>query len=402
MGELSSTEHAAVERAQAEPMLDQVLAWSAVNSGSRNLSGLAAMAGLLSDAFAELPGELELLDPARVEAVDPAGKLVEVQHGRNLRLTVRPDAPVQLLFTGHMDTVFAADHPFQETRWLDDAVINGPGTADMKGGIAVVLAALKALEASDAAGRVGYEVVINSDEEVGSLGSAALIAEAARGKRAALTYEPSALPDGTLAGARPGSGNFAMTVHGRSAHAGRNPDDGRNALLAAADLALRFEKMRKSGLTVNPAKIDGGSPSNVVPDLAILRVNLRPATPELEAEANEMIAQTVGAVAAERDVQIHLHGGFARPPKPMTPDMEALFGLVKQAGTDLGQTIGWQPTGGVCDGNNIAACGVPVVDTMGVRGGKIHSMEEFLIVESLKERAALSALTILRLAGEAV
>ena len=401
MGELSSTEHAAVERAQAEPMLDQVLAWSAVNSGSRNLSGLAAMAGLLSDAFAELPGELELLDPARVEAVDPAGKLVEVQHGRNLRLTVRPDAPIQLLFTGHMDTVFAADHPFQQTRWLDDAVINGPGTADMKGGIAVMLAALKAVEASDAPGRVGYEVVINSDEEVGSLGSAALIAEAARGKRAALTYEPSALPDGTLAGARPGSGNFAITIHGRSAHAGRNPDDGRNALLAAADLALRFETMRKAGLTVNPAKIDGGSPSNVVPDLAILRVNLRPATPELEAEANEMIAQAVAAVAAERDVQIHLHGGFARPPKPMTPDMEALFGLVKQAGTDLGQAIGWQPTGGVCDGNNIAACGVPVIDTMGVRGGKIHSMEEFLIVESLKERAALSALTILRLAGEA-
>jgi glutamate carboxypeptidase len=264
-----------------------------------------------------------------------------------------------------------------------------------------MLAALKALEASDAAGRVGYEVVINSDEEVGSLGSAALIAEAARGKRAALTYEPSALPDGTLAGARPGSGNFAITIHGRSAHAGRNPDDGRNALLAAADLALRFETMRKAGLTVNPAKIDGGSPSNVVPDLAILRVNLRPATPELEAEANEMIAQAVAAVAAERDVQIHLHGGFARPPKPMTPDLEALFGLVKQAGTDLGQAIGWQPTGGVCDGNNIAACGVPVIDTMGVRGGKIHSMEEFLIVESLKERAALSALTILRLAGEA-
>jgi len=401
MGALSSTEQAAVERAGAEPMLDQVLAWSAVNSGSRNLSGLAAMAGLLSDAFAELPGELELLEPARVEAVDPAGKIIELQHGRNLRLKVRPDAPVQLLFTGHMDTVFAVDHPFQETRWLDDAVINGPGTADMKGGIAVMLAALKAVEASDAAGSVGYEVIINSDEEVGSLGSAPLIAEAARGKRAALTYEPSALPDGTLAGARPGSGNFAITIHGRSAHAGRNPDDGRNAVLAAADLALRFEKMRKAGLTVNPARIDGGSPSNVVPDLAILRVNLRPATPELEAEANEAIAQAVAAVSAERDVHIDLHGGFARPPKPMTPQMEALFGLVRQAGTDLGQAIGWQSTGGVCDGNNIAACGVPVVDTMGVRGGKIHSMEEFLIVESLKERAALSALTILRLAGGA-
>ena len=401
MGGLSSTEHVAVERAQAEPMLDQVLAWSAVNSGSRNLSGLAAMAGLLGDAFADLPGQIELLDPARVEAVDAAGKTIELPHGRNLRLTVRPEAPVQLLFTGHMDTVFAVDHPFQETRWLDDEVINGPGTADMKGGVAVMLAALKAIETEDLGRMVGYDVVINSDEEVGSLGSAALIAEAARGKKAALTYEPSALPDGTLAGARPGSGNFACLIRGRSAHAGRNPDDGRNALLAAADLALRFEAMRKPGLTVNPAKIDGGSPSNVVPDLAILRVNLRPATPELEAEAGEMISRAVGEVSAEREVTIELSGGFARPPKPMTPNMEALFGLVRQAGADLGQTIGWQPTGGVCDGNNIAACGLPVVDTMGVRGGKIHSMEEFLIVESLKERAALSALTILRLAGSA-
>ena len=401
MGGLSSTEQSAVERAASEPMLDQVLAWAAVNSGSRNLSGLGDISGLLADAFAALPGSVNLVEPARVEAVDAAGKTIEIEHGRNLHLKVRPGAPVQLLFTGHMDTVFAADHPFQETRWLDEQIINGPGTADMKGGLALMLAALKAVEASDVADRIGYEVVVNSDEEVGSLGSAALIAEAARGKKAALTYEPSALPDGTLAGARPGSGNFAIRIRGRSAHAGRNAEDGRNALLAAADLALRFEAMRKPGLTVNPAKIDGGSPSNVVPDLAILRVNLRPATPELEAEADRDIRALVAAVASEREVEIELHGGFARPPKPMTPEAEALFGLVRRAGADLGQAIGWQPSGGVCDGNNIAACGVPVVDTMGVRGGKIHSMEEFLIVESLKERASLSALTILRLAGSA-
>ena len=400
MGELSSNEHQAVERASAEPMLDQVLAWSAVNSGSRNLDGLKTMARLLADALAVLPGDVRMLDPAHVDAVDASGKAIEIAHGQNLHVRVRPDAPVQLLFTGHMDTVFGADHAFQETRWLDGEVLNGPGVADMKGGIAVMLAALKAVEANGA-DHLGYEVIINSDEEVGSLGSAALIAQAARGKRAALTYEPSALPDGTLAGARPGSGNFAITIHGRSAHAGRNPEDGRNAILAASDLALRFEAMRRTGLSVNPAKIDGGSPTNVVPDLAVLRVNLRPATPKLEAEANALIQEAVSAVAAERDVQIHLHGSFARPPKPMTPDAEALFGLVKQAGADLGQAIGWQSSGGVCDGNNIAACGVPVVDTMGVRGGKIHSMEEFLIVESLKERAALSALTILRLAGDA-
>jgi glutamate carboxypeptidase len=401
MGALSSREQNVVERAADEPMLDQLLSWSAVNSGSRNLDGLAKMAGLLGDAFAGLPGSVVLVEPAPVDGIDASGRKFDIAHGRNLHLKVREEAPVQLLFTGHMDTVFGADHAFQEVRWLDDQMINGPGTADMKGGIAVMLAALKAIETTGAAPNLGYEVIINSDEEVGSLGSAPLIAEAARGKKAALTYEPSALPDGTLAGARPGSGNFAITIRGRSAHAGRNPDDGRNAVLAAADLALRLEKMRRAGLSVNPARIDGGSPSNVVPDIAVLRVNLRPATPELEAEANAMIAEAVAAVSAGREVEVHLHGGFGRPPKPMTPAMEALFGLVRKAGSDLGQAIGWQPTGGVCDGNNIAACGVPVVDTMGVRGGKIHSMEEFLIVESLKERAALSALTILRLAGGA-
>ena len=398
MGGLSKLEQDAVERASAEPMLDQVLEWSALNSGSRNLDGLERMAGLLADAFAALPGEPELLEPAPVEAVNASGTAVSVEHGRNLHMTVRPDAPAQLLFTGHMDTVFAATHAFQQTRWLDDGILNGPGVADMKGGLAVMLAALKAVEASEAAERIGYEIVINSDEEVGSLGSAPLIEKAAKGKKAALTYEPSALPDGTFAAARPGSGNYSLVVRGRSAHAGRNPEEGRNAILAAADLALRLEQLIRDGLSVNSSRIEGGGPSNVVPDLAVLRVNLRPRTPEIERRAEEEIAEAVAIVASARDVSIEMHGGFSRPPKPMTPELERLFGLVKQAGADLGQSIGWQTSGGVCDGNNIAACGVPVIDTMGGRGGKIHSMEEFLITESLGERAALSALAILRIA----
>ena len=398
MGELSSIEQQAIERAAAEPMLEQVETWAEINSGSRNLEGLADMAYLLSDAFAVLPGELTFEDPAPVEAVDFAGRTVTIEHGKNLHVTVRPEAPVQLLFTGHLDTVFGVDHEFQTTRWLEKGVLGGPGVADMKGGIAVMLAALKAVEQSPDVARLGYEVVINSDEEVGSLGSAALLVQAARGKSAALTYEPAALPDGTLAGARPGSGNFALVVRGKSAHAGRNPEDGRNALLAAADLALRLAAAKRPGLSVNPSRIEGGSPSNVVPDLAILRVNMRPATPDDERSAQATIDEAIRQIAAEHDIVIEVSGGFGRPPKPLTPEAEALFNLVKQAGADLGQSIAWQPTGGVCDGNNIAACGVPVVDTMGVRGGKIHSMEEFLIVDSLKERAALSALTILRLA----
>jgi glutamate carboxypeptidase len=401
MAELSSSERAVVERAGAEPMLDQVLSWAAVNSGSRNLAGLERMADLLVDAFAALPGLIRLERPATVKSVDSAGRTVEIEHGRHLHLTVRPTAPLQLLFTGHMDTVYGADHAFQETRRLEGGVLGGPGVADMKGGLAVMLAALKAVEESKIADRIGYEVLINSDEEVGSPASAALLAQAAEGKSAALTYEPAALPDGTLAGARPGSGNFDFVVKGRSAHAGRNPEEGRNAIVAAAELALRLSMSKTPGLSINPARIEGGGPNNVVPDLAILRVNLRPRTTDDQEIAARLIAKALDETASEHEVYIEAHGGFGRPPKPLTEEAEALFKLVKAAGADLGQDIAWQPSGGVCDGNNIAACGVPVVDTMGVRGGKIHSMEEYLIVDSLAERAALSALAVLRLAAEA-
>lgn len=398
MAGLSSIEAAAIERCADAPMLDQVTEWSAINSGSRNLAGLETVAGRLADAFSALPGEVVLDDAAPAEAMAADGSLEALAHGRNLHLTVRPDAPVQLLFTGHMDTVFGADHDFQKVFWREPGVLGGPGVADMKSGIAVMLAALRAVEGAGPAG-LGYEVVINSDEEVGSPGSAALIAAAARGKKAALTYEPSALPDGTLAGARPGSGNFSIAIAGRSAHAGRNPEEGCNALLAAADLALRLAATKKDGLTVNPARIDGGGPNNVVPDKAVLRVNMRPRTPALQAAAQAALDDAVAAVTAKHDVAIRVHGGFARAPKPIDGGAQKLFELVRRAGADLGQDIGWRDTGGVCDGNNIAACGIPVVDTMGARGGSIHSDQEYLIVESLAERARLSALTIMRLAS---
>jgi glutamate carboxypeptidase len=393
---LTSLESAATEHAANAPMLARTEEWVAINSGTRNLAGLSAMADALAASFSVLPGTLTLLDPAPVETVTAEGRVEAIAHGRHLHLAVRPEARMQLLLTGHMDTVYPADHPFQQGKWLDDGRWNAPGSADMKGGLSLMLAALEAVEASGNV-QIGYEVLINSDEETGSFSSAALIAEAARGKLAALTYEP-ALPDGTLAGARGGTGNFSLVVHGRSAHAGRNPEEGRNALVAAADLALRLAEAKAPGLAVNPARIEGGGPNNVVPDLAILRVNFRPKDASAIAKAQVAIDQAMAIVAVKHDVRIELHGSFNRPPKPIDPGAEKLFALVKQAGADLGLPIAWKATGGVCDGNNIAACGVPVVDTMGARGGAIHSPDEFLIPESLGERAALSALTILRLA----
>jgi len=341
---------------------------------------------------------MALVEPAPVTGIDAAGNAFEKAHGKHLVLSVRPDAGRRLLLTGHMDTVFPADDPFQSVRQRDDGTVNGPGTADMKGGLCVILHALTAFEAMPGAARIGYDVLINSDEETGSLSSGALIAERARGKYAVLTHGPCGRPDGNPAHARGGTGNYSVTIRGRSAHAGRNPHEGRNAVVAAAELVLRLTRLEAEDITVNPAKIEGGSANNVVPDLAVVRFNIRPRTTDAMRRFEGQLADICAEIAEEREVQIHRHGGVTRPPKPVDAQAQKLFDLVRDCGATLGQRIGWQPSGGVCDGNNIAACGVPVVDTMGVRGGAIHSPEEYMINQSLSERAALSALVFSRLA----
>ncbi|QZD94918.1 hydrolase [Qipengyuania gelatinilytica] len=388
---------ALLDAIDADTMLREVQDWAAINTGTANIDGLKTMASVLADEFSALPGDVELVDPATVTAISAEGREFEKPHGQHMVLRVRPEAERRFVLTGHMDTVFPVDHPFQEVKWLDDEVINGPGTADMKGGLDVILHALKLFETIEGSARVGYDVMINSDEETGSLASRGLIEELARGKYAALTYEPSALPDGTLAHARGGTGNYSITITGRSAHAGRNPHEGRNAIVAASDLVLRIKALEADDITVNPAKIEGGAANNVVPDLAILRFNIRPKSTDAMNRFDGELDAILKMIESEHEVGIHRHGGVTRPPKPVDDKAQRLFDLVKACGAELGQQIGWKSTGGVCDGNNIAATGVPVVDTMGVRGGAIHSPDEFMIVPSLRERAALSALVLTKL-----
>ncbi len=401
MKQLSPSEETLIEGIDQKRMLDRTMEWAKVNSGTGNLEGLARVANLLADAFSSLPGDVSLYDPAPVTVVDAEGSEVEKPHGQHLVCSVRPEAEKRFLLTGHMDTVFPVDHPFQRLTWLNDDILNGPGTADMKAGLSIILEALTALETSLVSKKIGYDIMINSDEETGSLASAELIDKLARGKYAALTYEPSALPDGTLAHARSGSGNFSVTITGRSAHAGRNPEEGRNAIVAAADCAMRLQAMQHADLPINPAKIDGGAANNVVPDHAVLRFNIRPKAVKAAEDFQRDLRIMLAEIEVQHEVSIHLHGGISRPPKPVDKRAQRLFDLVKDTGSALGQTIGWQSSGGVCDGNNIAANHVPVVDTMGVRGGKIHSPDEFMIVSSLTERAKLSAIVLHRLASGA-
>ena len=385
---------------QGSVIVDRAVGWCAVNSGSRNLAGLETTVGMLGDAFAALPGDLVLRPLASSIEIAADGREKEQPHTPAIAVTVRPDAAVQVVLTGHYDTVFPADSRFQTVVTRADGALNGPGIADMKGGISVILAALQAFETHADAARIGYRVLLSPDEEIGSMASGPVLAEFGRLGHVGLTYEPSMLPDGTLASERKGSGNFHIRITGRTAHAGRAFNEGRNAITAAARIAGALDALngRRDGVTLNVAKIDGGSPLNVVPDIAVVRFNVR--FPDADAAAWLEAGIAAALRVGEGDgLGVSLHGGITRAAKPFNVAQTELFGKVKEVGGLLGQEIAWKPSGGVCEGNNLFAVGLPNVDTLGVCGGDIHSENEFAWPDSFAERAQLSALILMKLAS---
>jgi glutamate carboxypeptidase len=378
-------------------IVDRAVDWCAVNSGSRHLAGLERQRQILLDAAAPLPAApVEIpLSPSR--EVTAEGRESEFHHPPSLAVVVRPEAPVQVVLTGHYDTVYPETSPFQVVRTRPDGALHGPGIADMKGGISVMLAALEAFEGHPEAANVGYRLLLSPDEEIGSIASGPVLAQFARQGHVGLTYEP-ALADGALASARKGSGNFHIVVHGRAAHAGRDFAAGRNAVIGAARMAEKLHALngQRDGVTVNVARIDGGAPLNMVPDVAVVRFNVR--FPEAQAAA-WFEAEVARIVAdAGEDLHAHLHGMITRGAKPFNAAQQRAGLLHRPEQLLLGQDIVWKPSGGVCEGNNLFASGLPNVDTLGVRGGDIHSEAEHAWPESFVERAQLSALILMKLA----
>ena len=377
-----------------EAMAARTEAWSAVNSGSLELAGLARMRALLLDAVSVLPGAAEEVSLAPSQRVRADGEIIEIEHGASVSVRVRPEASIQVALTGHYDTVFPAAHAFQKP-WREGVVLHGPGVADMKGGINVMLAALDAFERLPGAKRVGYEVLLSPDEEIGSPASAALLAELGKRAQLGMTYEP-ALADGALVDARKGSANYSLALHGRAAHVGRAFNDGRSAILAAANAALALDALngQRAGVTFNVGAIDGGSAVNVVPERAVLRFNVR--VPDAESAIwAEAQVKAIAAAAASRDgISVHLHGGFTRPPKPLNDQQRTMAAWTHRAGEALGLDLKFQASGGVCEGNNLAAAGCPNIDTLGPCGGGLHSDQEFALIASFAERAKLSFLML--------
>jgi glutamate carboxypeptidase len=390
-----------IDRQQGR-MVETVRAWAGISSWSLDPEGLAEMHRAASEAFATL-GPVERIPGGNRSDIGKDGRETTSPLGDAFRVRggAGPAGSPRVLLGIHMDTVYPPNsEPPRVELTAAGAILSGPGVADAKGGLAVMLIALEAFTRFGPADRLRWEVFINADEELGSPDSAPLLADAAARNDVGRLFEPALDEAGTLAGARKGSGNFTVVIRGRAAHAGRHFAEGRNAVVAAARLATACHALNDSGrgVTVNVAALHGGEGFNVVPDLAVLRLNARVATAADADWLSARLAELVAEANAAEGFSASLHGGFHCPPKPFDGLTRSLFDRVRACGDELSLTLIAEPTGGVCDGNKLAAAGLPTLDTLGVRGGGIHSPDEYLVVASLAERAKLTALVLADLA----
>lgn len=364
----------------SDSLRDLLIRWCNQNSGSDHIAGLEAMRGLLASAFASLPG-------AQIEHVPLMGTAAKV-----LRIRVRPEAPRQILLSDHYDTVYGVDHPFQTCELVAPDTLRGPGVADSKGGIVVMLAALQSLEETPEASRLGYEIILNPDEEIGSEAAEPVLIEAARRHRFALVFEPGRA-NGNLVRSRKGTGTYTITVHGRAAHAGNNPAAGRNAILALASLLPEIDALNTTlpGVLVNVGRITGGGALNIVPDFARAEINAR-ATHVDDPDRFEQRLQEIVAPLNEREgYRAEITGSFSRRPKVETTAEIALFAEWQRCAAASGVRLDWQHVGGGSDGNILSAAGLPNLDGVGPVGDQLHSPEEHIRISSLTERARIAA-----------
>lgn len=382
-----------------QTMVEQLHHFCEINSGTANLTGLAQMARVLQTAYKPIADAVHIKKLSALPVIDMSGDTIVQNYGDALFIRKRPHLQRRVLLSGHMDTVYPANSSFQKLTYISDNHLNGPGVADMKGGLIVMLHALTAFEQHPRANEMGWDVLINSDEEVGSPASSIIFDEFAADYQAALIYEPAMTATGTLAKNRRGSGKLTLVAMGKAAHVGRAFAEGRNAIcyLAEAISAVDALNGKRDGVTINVGKVAGGEALNMVPDKAVAKLDVRISQPEDQLWVMQEIDRIIHHLKRQ-DYTLTIHGAFGRPVKRICSGTERLFHRIQHLGKELGLSIDWKDSGGCCDGNNLAQHGLPVLDTLGVRGGNIHSPEEYVLLDSLTERAALSALLLLDLA----
>jgi glutamate carboxypeptidase len=287
--------------------------------------------------------------------------------------------PTRVLLVGHLDTVWPhgtlAELPFR----VDGDRVTGPGVFDMKAGLVQGVHALASLDDLD-----GVTFLVTSDEELGSLGSRELIEAEARGAAAALVLEPSA-PGGVLKSARKGVGMYSIRVRGRAAHAGLEPEKGINALVELSHQILALEAIARPeiGTTVTPTVARAGTATNVVPEEAVVDIDVRCATPDEQQRVDDEIRQLAAVIGAEVEVR----GGPNRPPMPSTSSAALLERAVHLASFPVTAI----EVGGGSDGNFTAGVGTPTLDGLGAVGDGAHARHEWADASAMPARIELVA-----------
>jgi glutamate carboxypeptidase len=361
-----------------------------LDCGSYTRAGVNEVATWVAAFLARLGGEVS-------RHPDPDGLL-----GDTVEAVFRGDpAGPRALLVGHMDTVFpdgtAAERPFAITA----GIARGPGVTDMKSGLLTLLYGLEAaLAAVGASGArpLPFErltVIANPDEEIGSPASTPHIERVARGCDVAFSLE-CARANGDLVSSRKGTGDYVITVNGRAAHAGVEPEKGRSAILAAAHLVVALHGLtgRWPGVTCNVGVIEGGIRPNVVAERAVLHVDLR-AVDRAGMEAADAVIRELAGAPAVPDVTIDVDLRHRHWPMEKLERSGRLVELARELAGGLGFDVRDAATGGASDANTTAGLGVPSLDGLGPIGGMDHSPEEWLDVASIVPRTALFAALLL-------
>jgi glutamate carboxypeptidase len=352
---------------------------AALDAPSGDPEALAATSRLLAGLLEDLGGVV-------ARHPSPAGEHVEACFRR------RSDPPLAVL--GHYDTVWprgtAASRPLR----VDSRRVHGPGVFDMRGGIAASLTALRLLRLLGLPDR-DVTVLFTADEESGSGTSAELVTELGRGASAVLVPEPP-LPGGVLKTTRKGVASFRITVGGRAAHAGIDPERGVSAVHELARLVARLQRVARAraGTTVNVGRIGGGTRLNVVAEEAWAEVEYRF---ESAAELSRVQTALASLRPARKGVSLAVESIGLRPPLERTSQIAAAFHRARELVRPLGVDLREGATGGGSDANLLGPLGVAVLDGLGPDGGGAHATNEHVVLASLEERIAVLAILIARL-----
>lgn len=382
---------------QETTLLNRVREWVAIDSFSLDTQGLDSLASSLHSTFLSLGSVSSFHTLAPIKRLNPEGQWLTHPLGKALLFKKRAEAPIQVLLAGHFDTVYPRSNIPPKVEELSQGIGKGPGIADMKGGIAILLTALEALERSPFAETIGWEVLLTPDEEIGSPSSTPLYLMAAKRNDFGLVFEPS-FPDGAFVNQRKGSATYTIVTRGQSAHVGRDFDKGKSALFPLVHFIHQLEsKHIREELTLNIAELECKSPVNVVPPLASCRINFRGFN-QIALANTEKALRALAKESEREGVSFEIIQETFRAPKPFCKRTEALFLSYAHCASDLQIPFHMRSTGGVCDGNILGGAGLPTLDTAGAVGGALHTPDEYLIYSSLVERARLTALFLFKLA----